>query len=131
MDPPNVPIMFTMKRHNWHLMLNIYKHTTFYNMYRSYLFIRSILNIMCDSCSKLCVVAFLLRAREVGGGGGCNSVFCMVQTCHWNSPHFSCYPYINRSRFHLKYPFIALYSAPSCAKSDHLTFISPGYPVAF
>ena len=55
----------------------------------------------------------------------------MVQTCRWNSPHFSGYLYINRSWFHLKYTFIALHSVPSCAKSDHLTFISPGYLVAF
>ena len=38
-----------MERHNWYLMLNIYKHTISYNMYCSYFFIRSILNIMWDS----------------------------------------------------------------------------------
>ena len=43
----------SMERHNWHLMLNIYKHTTSYNMYCSYFFIRSILNIMCDSLNTL------------------------------------------------------------------------------
>ena len=32
----------------------------------------------------------------------------MVQTCRWNSPHFSGHPYINRSQYHLKYTFIAL-----------------------
>ena len=55
----------------------------------------------------------------------------MVQTCRWNSPHFSGLPYINRSQFHLKYTFIALQLFPRCAKSDHLTFISTGNPVAF
>ena len=50
-----------MERHNWHLMLNIDKHTTTYNIYCPYFFIRSILNIMCDSLN-ICVVAFLLRA---------------------------------------------------------------------
>ena len=55
----------------------------------------------------------------------------MIQTCRWNSPHFSGYLYINRSWFHLKYTFIALHSVSSCVKSDHLTFISPGYIVAF
>ena len=34
--------------------LNIYKHTTSYNMYCSYFFIRSILSIMCDSLNTLC-----------------------------------------------------------------------------
>ena len=53
----------------------------------------------------------------------------MLQTCHWNSPHFSGYLYINGSWFHLKYTFMALHSVPSCAKSDHLTLISPGYLV--
>ena len=53
----------------------------------------------------------------------------MLQTCHWNSLHFSGYLYINRSWFHLKYTFMALHSVPSCAKSDHLTLISPGYLV--
>ena len=42
-----------MERHNWHLMLNIYKHTTSYNMYCSYFFIRSVLYIMCDSLNTL------------------------------------------------------------------------------
>ena len=55
----------------------------------------------------------------------------MVQTCRWNSPHFSGYLYIKRSWFHLKYTFITLHSVPSCVKSDHLTLISPGYIVAF
>ena len=58
-------------------------------------------------------------------------MICMVQTCRWNSPHFSGYLYINRSWFHLKYTFIARHSVPSCAKPDYLTFISPGYLVAF
>ena len=53
----------------------------------------------------------------------------MVQTCRWNSPHFSGYLYINRSWFYLLYTFIALHSVPSCAESDHWTFISPGYLV--
>ena len=42
-----------MERHNWHLMLNIYKHTTSYNRYCSYFFIWSIFNIMCDSLNIL------------------------------------------------------------------------------
>ena len=55
----------------------------------------------------------------------------MVQTCRWNSPHFSGYLYINRSWFRLRYTFIALHSVPSCVKSDQLILISPGYLVAF
>ena len=31
----NVIHMAPMERHNWHLMLNIYKHTTSYSMYCS------------------------------------------------------------------------------------------------
>ena len=54
----------------------------------------------------------------------------MLQMCRWNSSHFSGYLYISRSWFHLKYTFITLHSVPSCAKSDHLTFISLGYLVA-
>ena len=42
-----------MERHIWHLMLNIYKHTASYNMYCSYFFIRSILNIMSDCLNTL------------------------------------------------------------------------------
>ena len=53
-----------MERHNWHLMLNIDKHTTSYNMYCPYFFIRSILNIMCDSLNTLCC-SFLIT-RSVG-----------------------------------------------------------------
>ena len=49
-------------------------------------------------------------------------IFCMVQMCRWNSPHFSGYLYINKSWFNLRYTFIALHSVTSCAKSDHLTW---------
>ena len=40
------------------------------------------------------------EAGEAGEGAefsGCSSLFCKVQTCRWNSPHFSGYLYINRS----------------------------------
>ena len=56
---------FTMERHNWHLMLNIYKHTTYYNMYCSHFFIRSILNIMCDSLNTLCCSFLITRSGFV------------------------------------------------------------------
>ena len=52
----------TMERHNWHLMLNIDKHTTSYNMYCPYFFIRSILNIMCDSLNTLCCSFLITRS---------------------------------------------------------------------
>ena len=55
----------TMERHNWHLMLNIYKHTTYYNMYCSHFFIRSILNIMCDSLNTLCCSFLITRSGFV------------------------------------------------------------------
>ena len=51
-----------MERHNWHLMLNIDKHTTSYNMYCPYFFIRSILNIMCDSLNTLCCSFLITRS---------------------------------------------------------------------
>ena len=54
-----------MERHSWHLMLNIYKHTTFYNMYCSYFFIRSILNIMYDSLNTLCCSFLITRSGFV------------------------------------------------------------------
>ena len=54
-----------MERHNWHLMLNIYKHTTSYNMYCSYFFIRSIPNIMCDSLNTLCCSFLITRGGFV------------------------------------------------------------------
>ena len=54
-----------MERHNWHLILNIYKHTTSYNMYCSYFFIRSILNIMCDSLNTLCCSFLITRSGFV------------------------------------------------------------------
>ena len=56
---------YTMERHNWHLMLNIYKHTTSYNTYCSYFFIRSILNIMCDSLNTLCCSFLITRSGFV------------------------------------------------------------------
>ena len=52
----------SMERHNWHLMLNIDKHTTSYNMYCPYFFIRSILNIMCDSLNTLCCSFLITRS---------------------------------------------------------------------
>ena len=54
-----------MERHNWHLTLNIYKHTTSYNMYCSYFFIRSILNIMRDSLNTLCCGFLITRSGFV------------------------------------------------------------------
>ena len=55
-------ILVVMERHNWHLMLNIDKHTTSYNMYCPYFFIRSILNIMCDSLNTLCCSFLITRS---------------------------------------------------------------------
>ena len=52
----------SMERHNWHLMLNIDKHTNSYNMYCPYFFIRSILNIMCDSLNTLCCSLLITRS---------------------------------------------------------------------
>ena len=52
----------SMERHNWLLMLNIDKHTTSYNMYCPYFFIRSILNIMCDSLNTLCCSFLITRS---------------------------------------------------------------------
>ena len=51
-----------MECHNWHLMMNIDKHTTSYNMYCPYFFIRSILNIMCDSLNTLCCSFLITRS---------------------------------------------------------------------
>ena len=54
-----------MERYNWHLMLNIDKHTTSYNMYCPYFFIRCILNIMCDSLNTLCCSFLITRSGFV------------------------------------------------------------------
>ena len=55
----------SMERHNWHLMLNIDKHTTSYNIYCPYFLIRSILNIMCDSLNTLCCSFLITRSGFV------------------------------------------------------------------
>ena len=61
-----------------------------------------------------------LAGYNCSGGASCMAcsfIFCMVQTCCRNSPHFSGYPYINRSWFHLRYTctFISFHIVPSCA----------------
>ena len=60
-----IRLLKSMEPHSWHLMLNIYKHTTSYNMYCSYFFIRSILNLMCDSLNTLCCSFLITRSGFV------------------------------------------------------------------
>ena len=78
---------FSMERHNWHLMLNIDKHTTSYNIYCPYFFIRSILNIMCDSLNTLCCSFLITRS---------GFVIMRCRSCKWcSSLIITCCAFIN------------------------------------
>ena len=77
----------TMERHNWHLILNIDKHTTSYNIYCPYFFIRSILNIICDSLNTLCCSFLITRS---------GFVIMRCRSCKWcSSLIITCCAFIN------------------------------------
>ena len=101
-------LVMNMERHNWHLMLNIYKHTTSYNMYCSYFLIRSILNIMCGSLNTLCCSFLITRSEFViircRSYKWCSSL--IITCCAFINCRATCYFMYSRYNFIRSIPLI-------------------------
>ena len=97
-----------MERHNWHLMLNIDKHTTSYNIYCPYFFIRSILNIICDSLNTLCCSFLITRSGFVimrcRSYTWCSSL--IITCCAFINCRATCYFMYSRYNIIRSTPFI-------------------------